>query len=117
MKSFKENITKLSIKLWPRRLSFQIAIFISLLLAISMASFSFLGLQNEVASITSHMKLQANVLAKNIAVTGADHLLRRDYTAIEEMLLRSMEFPGVTAIKISDMKGKLLGDVIRIEGK
>lgn len=116
MISLKESISKLSIKFWPRRLSFQLAIIISLLLAISMASFSFNSLQDEVDNITSYMKLQAGVLAKNIAVTGADHLLRRDYTAIEEMLLRSMEFPGVTGIKMSDMNGKLLGDVIRIKG-
>jgi len=82
-----------------------------------MVSFSLLGLQDEVESISSNMQLQAKVLAKNISVTGADHLLRRDYTAIEEMLLRSMEFPGVTAIKMSDRKGKLLGDVFRNKDK
>lgn len=117
MTFLKESISKLSIKLWPRRLSFQLAIIISLLLAISMASFSFHGLKDEVANITSYMELQAGVLAKNIAATGADHLLRRDYTAIEELLVRSIEFPGIQGIQLTDKSGKLLGDVIRLKGK
>lgn len=61
------------------------------------------------------MKLQARVLAKNISATVADHLLRRDYTAIEELLFRSAEFPGVKNIQLSDTQGKLLGDVVKTD--
>jgi len=109
--------TSMFSSIWPRRLSLQLALFISFLFIISMTTFSLLGLQDEVENITSYMQLQAKVLAKNISATGADHLLRRDYTAIEELLFRAMEFPEVLSIKLSDMNGKLLGDIYRVKGQ
>ena len=104
-------------KLWPRKLSLQIALFVSVLLALSMATFTWLTLHQEVERMTSDIQLQAKALAKNISVTGADHLLRRDYTAIEHLLFRSAEFPGVLSIQLTDVKGKLLGDVILKKNK
>lgn len=104
-------------KFWPRTLKLQFALFISLLLAASMLIFTLRALHDEVEHITSNMKLQAKVLANNLAATGADNLLRRDYTAIEQLLFRSIDFPGVQAIQISDTTGKLLGDVVRINNE
>ena len=59
----------------------------------------------------TNMQLQAKVLANNLSATSADHLLIRDYSSIEQLLLRSIEFPGILSIQLSDAKGKLLGDV------
>ena len=59
------------------------------------------------------MQLQAKVLAKNIASVSAVHLISRDYSSLEQLLLRTIEFPGVDKIQLSDVKGKLLGDITR----
>ncbi len=104
-------------KIWPRKLGTQLAIYVSFLLALSMAGFSWHTTQEQVETITSNMRLQAEVLANNISAVSAVHLLSHNYNAIEQLLLRTIEFPGVYKIQLSDEKGKLLGDISRIEGK
>jgi signal transduction histidine kinase/CheY-like chemotaxis protein len=104
-------------RLWPRRLNLQLVLLFSLLLAGSMTAFSYRMLNEVVGNITSTMKMQASVLAYDISATGANFLLQRDYSSIEQMLLRSVYFPGVIAIQICDSHGKLIGDVSRSLGK
>ena len=102
------NVLKIVI---PRKLGFQVALYISLLLSISMVVFSWHTAQKQVDAITSNMQLQAKVLAKNISAVSAVHIISHDYSSIEQLLLRTVEFPDVSAIQLSDAKGKLLGDV------
>ena len=104
-------------KLWPGRLSAQLVLLFSLMLAASMTFFTYLMLKELVGNITSSMKMQASVLANDISATGANFLLQRDYTSIEQMLLRSIDFPGVIAIQVCDAEGKLIGDVTRYPGE
>jgi signal transduction histidine kinase/DNA-binding NarL/FixJ family response regulator len=104
------------LRLRVRRLSTLLAVLVTVLLAASMTVFTYHVLQDEAEHITETMKLQASVLAKNLAATGADNLLERDYTAIEQMLLRTIEFPGVVEIQMVDARGKRLGDVARLDG-
>jgi len=59
------------------------------------------------------MRLQAKVLANNIAAVSAVYMISRDYSSLEQLLLRAIEFPGVNKIQLSDEKGKLLGDITR----
>jgi signal transduction histidine kinase/CheY-like chemotaxis protein len=103
--------------LWPRRLSAQLVLLFSLVFAVSMTFFTYLMLDKVVGKITSDMKMQASVLANDISATGANFLLQRDYTSIEQMLLRSINFPGVVGIQVCDSRGKLIGDVSRNAGK
>jgi len=103
--------------LWPRRLGAQLVILFALMLVGSMTAFSYRMMGEVVDNITTTKKKQASVLANDIAATGTTFLLQRDYTSIEQMLLRSIDFPGVTAIQICDSTGKLIGDVSRKRGK
>lgn len=103
-------------KVWPRKLGVQLSLYVSFLLALSMAGFSLHSIQEQVGNVRANMQLQATVLANNLSATSADLLLIRDYTSIEQLLLRSIEFPGILSIKLSDAKGKILGDVTRKEG-
>lgn len=107
------NLKSLLKKMWPRRLGLQLALFISLLLAVSMASFSWHTTQQQINNITENMKLQALVLAKNISAVSAVHLLSHNYTSLEELLLRSIDFPGIQKLQLCDAKGKLLSDISR----
>ena len=104
-------------RLLPRQLGVQLILLFSLMLVASMAAYTYRMLGEVVASNTSTMRMQADVLAKNISATGANFLLQRDYTAIEQMLLRAIDFPGVIGIQICDPSGKLVGDVSRSPGK
>lgn len=102
--------------MWPRKLGLQLALYVSFLLTIAMAGFSWHLIDEQAERVTLNMQLQAKVLANNLSATSADHLLIRDYSSIEQLLLRSIEFPGILSIQLSDAKGKLLGDVKRTIG-
>ena len=102
-------------KFRPEKFRNQVAIYISLLLAVSMTGFSLYLIQEQVGNVRQNMQLQATVLAKNISATSANYLLTRDYTSIEQLLFRSIEFPGIISIQLSDFSGKLLGDVSRYQ--
>lgn len=101
---------------WPRRLSAQIILLFSFLLGGSMLAFIVYGIFEQVEYRESSLKLQAKVLARNLAATSADYLLTRDYTSIELSLMRSARFPGILGMQVCDINGRLLGDVIHIEG-
>lgn len=116
MSVFQKKLSVFFKKLWPRKVGVQFALYVSFLLALSMTGFSLYSIQEQVKSIRSNMQLQATVLANNLAATSADLLLIRDYTSIEQLLLRSIMFPGILSVKLIDDKGKLLGDVSRKEG-
>jgi len=102
---------------WPRKLGLQLALFVSLLVSSSMAIFSFHIVEGQVESIKSNMELQAKVLAKNISAVSAVHMISHNYSSIEQLLFRTIEFPGIEAIQLSDATGKLLGDISRVEGE
>ena len=112
----KINLNSLVKKILPRKLGLQVALYVSSLLVLSMIFFSWHTAQDQVETITSNMKLQAKVLAKNISAVSSVHLLSRDYSSIEQLLLRTVEFPGVSSIQLSDANGKLLGDITHVEG-
>ena len=103
-------------KILPRKLGLQVTLYVSTLLVLSMMFFSWHTAQDQVETITSNMKLQAKVLAKNISSVSSVHLLSRNYSSIEQLLLRTVEFPGVSSIQLSDANGKLLGDITHKEG-
>lgn len=104
-------------KMWPRKLGFQLALYVSFLLTVSMAWFSWHATDKQIEKITSNMQLQAKVLANNIAAVSAVHFLSHDYSSIEQLLFRTIEFPGVYKIQVTNTEGKLLGDITRIENK
>jgi len=104
---------KLRSKVIPRRLNVLLISMFTVLLVGAMVVFTIHAIDQESKRITASMKEQARVLANNLAATGADHLLARDYTAIELMLIRSAEFNGVLELQVSDQTGKLVADVLR----
>ena len=104
-------------KIWPRKIGIQLALYMSFLLSLSMGWFAWHTMEEQVEEITSNMQLQAKVLANNIAAVSAVYLLSNDYSSIEQLLFRAIEFPGVNKIQLTNSKGKLLGDITRIENK
>ena len=101
--------------IWPRKLGLQIALYVSILLVLSMSGFLWHIVNEHIKGVTDNMRLQAKVLANNIAAVSAVHLLSNDYTSIEQLLERTIEFPGVHKIQLSNAEGKLLGDITRME--
>lgn len=101
--------------MWPRKLRLQIALYVSLLLVLSMSGFLWHTANEHIKSITDNMRLQAKALANNISAVSAVHLLSHDYSSIEQLLERAIEFPGIHKIQLSNVDGKLLGDITRTD--
>ncbi|MCG6976215.1 MAG: response regulator [Acidiferrobacterales bacterium] len=99
-----------------RHLSLQLVFLFTLLLGGSILSFAFYAANYETRNISSNMRQQAQVLATNLAATGADLMLSRDYTAAEHMLQRAAMYPGILELQLIDVHGKRLGDVVRSAG-
>jgi diguanylate cyclase (GGDEF)-like protein/PAS domain S-box-containing protein len=98
-------------KSWLKRLSVQVAVvFLSLTIS-AIALFTLHTANEETERTTASMLDQAKVLASNIASTSSGYLLTRDYTSIEDLLLRTGRFPGVIEAQVCDTNGRLLGDI------
>ncbi len=104
-------------RLRPKRLMTVLATVFVLLLAAAMTVFTYRILDEEVQQSIQTLKQQANVLASNLAATCAESLLKRDYSSIEQLLLRAIQFPGIDEIQVSDAKGRILGNVMRENGQ
>lgn len=98
---------------WLRCLKIQMILLFASLLVISMSIFTLHVISEETAQRSDAMKLQAQVLAKNLAAAGAGYLIARDYSSIENMLFRAMEFSGIMSTQLADSSGRLIGDVVR----
>ena len=59
--------------------------------------------QVEIAS--QRLQEEALALSRNIAVTGAYQIVNNNLAALEELLLKSAEFPGVLSIQVTDPQG------------
>lgn len=102
-------------RLWPHSLSRQLVLIFSLLAFLAMTSFALHGIYKQYQHRSMSMKLQAQVLARNLAATSGGYLLSRDYTSIENSILQSAQFHGILSIQLCDASGKLLGDVIKTQ--
>ncbi|MDH5648018.1 MAG: EAL domain-containing protein [Gammaproteobacteria bacterium] len=109
----KENKNK-SDKWKPtRRLRTQVTMVFVALTVATVCVVTFNAANHESQRITANILQSAQELAGNLATTGADYLLERDYASIEKLLLRTGRFPGVAEIQIADETGKILGDIYR----
>ncbi len=117
MSSAENNLKYILNKIWPRKIGIQLALYVSLLLAISIGGFSWYTINEQVKDVKENMLLQAKVLANNVSAVSAVHLLSHDYSSIEQLLFRTIEFPGVHKIQLTNEKGKLLGDITRRAGE
>ena len=97
----------------PRKLGVQIVLYVSFLLALSMSVFIWHTANEQVETIKDNLQTQAKVLAENLAAVTAVHMLSRDYRQIELLLERTIKFPAIYKIQLSDEVGKLLGDIAR----
>lgn len=106
------TLSRMLDRLRPQRLMFMLVFPVFILLTSSMTLFSYRIVQQEKQQSISNLKMQLSLLANNLAVSGAEFLLKRDYTAIEQMLLRVTQFPDIDEIQVSDVTGRVLSKVV-----
>jgi PAS domain S-box-containing protein len=96
-----------------RRLSVQLILLYALLASSVILVFTFNVARRQSERVAENTQHQAHVLATNLSATAADLLLSRDYTSIENLLIRSARFPGIVRVQACDVKGKLVGNIVR----
>ena len=101
--------------IWPRKLGLQIVLYVSILLILSMSMFIWRTAEEQIKGIKNDLQNQALILAENLAAVTAVHLISHDYSSMEQLLERTIKFPAIYKIQLSDNKGKLLGDISRTE--
>jgi signal transduction histidine kinase/CheY-like chemotaxis protein len=98
-------------------LSVALAALFGLLLTGAMALFMWRSIGQAIEYSESLLAMQTDVLAGNLAYTGAQSLMLRDYVAIEQLAINAIEFPGIDEVKFTDTGGTILSDVSRVDGK
>lgn len=96
-----------------QRLHIQLALLSALIIAATLIFDGFVTARKQVKIIYHRIQQEALALSKNIAVTSAYQIVNNDLAALEELLLKSVEFPGVSFIQISDPEGNPLGMVYK----
>ncbi|HEC11876.1 MAG TPA: PAS domain-containing sensor histidine kinase [Acidiferrobacteraceae bacterium] len=95
----------------PQRLEHQISLLVATLVAVCIF-FLALHIANEQAeSATDAASIQAKALIHNIAATSSTHIMGKDIAALDGMLLRIAQFPGVEEIVVTDKGGVMLSQV------
>ena len=110
-----EHKTPIS-RLLPRQLVLQIPLLAALLLTITIVIYTWIAASNQLTITKNNIQLMGDTLSKNIAAASADYLLTDDFASLEQLLLQAADFPGIQRIQVSDEKGSLLSDVMRING-
>lgn len=80
----------------------------------SIPFYIYLEANEELEFIFTITKDETTALAQNIAVTSIAHIVTRDFTSLESLLIRSAKFPGVIDIQVVNEAGIILSDVVTV---
>lgn len=98
-------------KLIPRRLDVQMALVCIVVLATTMPWFIVHSAGEDLENFLDSIHKQTKVLAENIAETSIEHVITNDFISLDKLLMRSVLFPGVIDIQVTNTEGKVLSDV------
>ncbi|MDP2783485.1 MAG: ATP-binding protein [Sulfurimicrobium sp.] len=107
---------KLAAAFIPRHLHLQLALLTSLALLITIAVYAWYTANEQSEFAQNSAELEVVALARNIAATGTNFIVSRDFAELEDLLVRTVDLPGVLEVRITDGQGKPLSDVARKPG-
>ena len=102
-------------RLWPRQLFRQIVLTVLIVVALASLGYAAHTLDDVSDTLEKSVHNDLTALAKNIAISSAGFLLANDYAAVEELLLRMAEYPGIERIEITRVNGNTVSRVVRGE--
>lgn len=94
-----------------QRLHIQLALLSGLVIGVTLLVHGYYVAQQQADYAYQNNLDNAHALANNIAVTSTYQIVNADYYALEELLVKSVGFPGVTSVQIRDPQGRSLGQV------
>lgn len=99
-----------------QRLHVQLAFLGSLVIAVTLAFDTYLNTTIQSRNAFEKLQSAAIALTKNIAITSAYQIIDDDLASLEDLLLKSSQFPDVKAIQVYDNTGRALGSVFTAPG-
>jgi diguanylate cyclase (GGDEF)-like protein len=106
-------VTKKRRLIFHKNLVVQISVFVSF---VSIATITFLSAyisHQQSEATVQQLQHQAIVVADSLAVSTSSYVITKDYTSIEEILLRAVQFDSIASIQIIDARGKVLSNVAK----
>lgn len=109
-------LSKLAATFLPRHLYHQLAWLTSLALLITVPVYAWYTANEQSVLAQNNAEREMVALAQNIAVTGTDFIIIKDFAGLESLLVRTAGLPKVLEVRITDARGRLLSDVARKPG-
>jgi len=97
------------------RLNIQLSIFVTMVIIISISSFSYYISKNQSQEISKQLRHEALVIADHLSVSNAAYVVTKNYTAIEQILMKTGKFKNIKIIQISNKNGKIISNIKKNE--
>ena len=98
-------------RLFPRRLSSQLALIVSLLFTLTVFVYTWYTAEEQSHLAESTMAAQTQSLAKSVAGASTKYLTAADSAGLEALLLQTSDYPEIRLISVTDNTGKVLCQV------
>jgi len=97
----------------PQRLSVQLSLLLSLLIASTLITHAWFTADRETRDLRTSIRKEAATLADSVAASSAVLIVVDDLASLEEQLLSSAALPGVLDIRVSGPDQQVLSEVTR----
>ncbi len=101
----------------PQRMLPQLMLITAVALLLAIVAHATFVLQEQTAAARSSIERQAAALARNLAIASAGPLVLGSLDALDDLLVRSADFPDVRQLRICNPQGLVLLHVTREAGK
>ena len=101
----------------PQRMLPQLMLITAVALLLAIVAHATFVLQEQTAAARSSIERQAAALARNLAIASAGPLVLGSLDALDDLLVRSADFPDVRQLRICTPQGLVLIHVTREAGK
>jgi len=98
---------------FPRRLSVQLSVLLSLLITATLITNAWFTADRQTQHLRDSLRKEAATLADSVAAGGAALIVVDDLASLEDLLLRSATLPAVLSIRISGPDQRILSEVVR----
>ncbi len=99
----------------PRRLSVQLSLLLSLLIASTLIAHTWLMADHQTQALQDSIRKEAATLADAVAAESAALIVVDDLASLDNLLLRSTVLPGVLGIRVSGPDQRVLSEVVRAD--
>jgi len=96
-----------------KHLVFQVSLFVTVVLVVTITYLSSYISHQQSEAASQQLRHQAEIVAENLASAVSSYVISRNYTLIEEILLKAAKFDSIYSMQVMDVDGHTLSDVAK----